>query len=443
MGQGNYKVVLTGSILEGFERTQVLAAAAKLFKCPEPQAERFLQGKPTALKREMDAATAERYEQQLNKVGIACRLEAITPAEPVLELSSAAEPSDPAEPVKPSLALTDAPSTQEQPPAALSGLSLESSPETVRATSASASAGETAGFRCPKCGTPQEQGEECIKCGIIFSRYQEAAPTETAAAASADEEAETSDLDELGLFVGENREKYRNKFARLYQNDGQYQTQWHWPAFLVPVPWMIYRKLYPWAAALIVLQMILPPIALAAVGISMGMMGNYLYYRHAMQRIGKITASGTERRDEIVQAGGTNSMLVTIGATFLIGLLTLFVYAQFFMPPEAKQALARHAEDRQEFAQVADSKTKQKMLLLKSLLGMQKAASAMTGKSFEMPRDMEELRKMLGAEPKATEDEWGSQMDLEVEGNSLTFYSPGEDKRFDTSDDVTVKTELR
>ncbi|TNG00911.1 MAG: hypothetical protein EP297_03030, partial [Gammaproteobacteria bacterium] len=27
-------------------------------------------------------------------------------------------------------------------------------------------------FRCPKCGHPQDKGQQCIKCGIVFAKYQ-------------------------------------------------------------------------------------------------------------------------------------------------------------------------------------------------------------------------------------------------------------------------------
>jgi hypothetical protein len=383
----------------------------------------------------MDAVTAERYVQQLSKFGIDSRLEPVAHAELVLELSAEAAPATPA-----SLS-SSSPSAVGQE-AAGSALSLHPV-AAANETSSDPAAERVTGFQCPKCGTPQEQGEECIKCGIIFSRYQQAAVDETAAEASADEESDLDELDELYLFVGENREQYRYKFARLYQNNGQYQTQWHWPAFLVPLPWLIYRKLYGWAAGFLVMQIILPPLAWGVLGIAMGMMANYLYYRHATQRISNISSVGQERRDEIVQAGGTNSMLVTIGGSFLAGLLLMVVYYLFFLPPVAEEMKARQAETRKEIELAGDSKTKQKMLMLKNLLGVKKAAMTLLKQKFEMPEDVDELRKMLGAPPKATEDEWGSQMDMEADGNTIIFYSAGEDKQFDTLDDISLQTELR
>ena len=79
MGQGTFRVVLTGEVIEGFERGLVVSAVAKLFKCPAPQAERILQGKSTSLKREMDADTAKRYQERLTLSGIASRLDPVAP----------------------------------------------------------------------------------------------------------------------------------------------------------------------------------------------------------------------------------------------------------------------------------------------------------------------------------------------------------------------------
>jgi hypothetical protein len=440
MGQGDYKVVLTGSILEGFERPQVMAAAVKLFKCTEEQAQRFLQGNPTPLKREMDAATAQRYEQQLTKHGIACRLEPTEPPQPVLELSLDAEPNASSEVDS---VPASAPSPREDEHGSGSSLSLASSPALAASspTTNAQGAGEESGFRCPKCGTPQEKGDECIKCGIIFSRYQEPQP-ESVEQTSQDQDYDLDEMDELALYVGENYDKYRYKFTQLYQNEGKYQLQWNWPAFLATFPWLIYRKMYPWAGALLIIMTIAPSILQLPIGIAMGLMGDYLYYRYAMQRLQKISASGSERRDAIIAAGGTHSMLVTIGVTFLAGALMSIIIYLFFLPPEVEEALQRNGETRQEIEQAGKSKTKQKMVSLKILLGLQKSAQAYTQQSFDMPKNLEELRKMLGAAPDSTADEWGTQMDMEVDGNTLIFYSAGEDKTFDTEDDVVFETRI-
>lgn len=438
MGQGEYKVVLTGAVVEGFDREQVVASAAKIFKCPVERAERFLLGKATTLKRDMDAATAERYRDHLAKAGIACRLESISAPQPVLELSEDIGVSPAPDRVSPSLSLS--PTGEEQPANSSGSGATPSRSIESPSTSGNPPVAAGSGFQCPKCGTSQERGEECIKCGIIFSRHQ--ASEDRTATASSQEEPEMNEWDEIGLFVGENMEKYQFKFRQLYQNDGKYQASWHWPAFIAPIPWMIYRKLYPWAAGLLVLQMVLPPMALLIVGISMGLMGNYLYYRHIIHKLGKMTSRGDSRREEIIHAGGRNSMIITIGGAILAGFLMMIAYYLFFMPPEVKEAMEQGQRNQQEIVDVGDDPTKQQMLMLKNILLMQKSASKLMNRDFEMPRDMEELRKMTGMKPKATTDKWGTQMEFEVDGNTMVFYSAGEDKSFDSADDIVLETSL-
>jgi len=438
MGSGTYKVVLTGEVIEGFDRGLVVAAVAKLFKCPEPQAERVLQGKTTPLKREMDAQTAGRYQQQLTKSGIACRLEAVAPPPSILELSLEEDP--------PAVTPTPEQSGNRAPVRPVATAETTSAPNWTLVEDEAKKAAEAAaaadGFHCPKCGTHQDQGVECIKCGIIFAKYQ---PVEIPVAATPvqpeeEEEDAMDEWEEIALFVGTDMEKYRAKFHQLHQNDDRFQLQWHWAAFLAPVPWMIYRKLYFWAAGHLLLTLLLPPLGWLLLSVIPGVLGNYVYYRYIKWRLAKIVSNGEERREEIIAAGGTNSMPVTLGATFAAGIVMSFVYFQFFLPPAMEHAMEQSAANQKELLSVQDNPTKVQMLMLKNTFLIQKSMKVALKEEFTMPQDMDELRQLMALPPKATADKWGTQMQFEVAGDTLVFRSAGGDKVFGTDDDVVLET---
>lgn len=449
MGSETYKVVLTGEVIAGFDRSLVVAAVAKLFKCPEPQAERVLQGKSTSLKREMDAQTAERYQQQLTKSGIDCRLEPVAPPPSILELSLEEEPPKPsASTVPPSPKPAQDKKIAPAPVRPVASAETAAAPKWSLVEDEAAKAAEAAtvsvgGFHCPKCGTRQEPGLECIKCGIIFTKYQPVKTPVVVVQQKESEEAatdETDEWDDLALFVGSNMEKYQSSFRQLHDNDGRYQVSWNWAAFLIPVPWMIYRKMYLWAAAYLLLQLILPSVALLALLAVPGLLGNFLYYRHALWRLGKIVSVGDERREDILRAGVTNSMPITIGVSVAATVLTFIVYYSFFLPPELEQAMEKSAAAQEELLSVQDDPTKVQMLMLKNGLLMHKSLSVGMNKPFAMPQDMDELSQVMSLPPKASQDKWGTQMQFETAGDTMVFRSAGPDKNFGTDDDVVLET---
>ena len=447
MGQ-EYKIVLTGSVLDGFERQKVISAAAKLFKCSEARAERFLQGKTTPLKKQMDADTASRYKEHLTKLGIACEQQAINP-EPVLELSlSDDEPlaSNTGSSSSLELAANKLSETGAQKQNVISSLSLSDSPASSPLSMDSPASTNTtsSGFQCPKCGTAQPQGDECIKCGIIFSKYQ--APTENHSNTSQTQpEAYTDEMtkwDEIAMFVGPDIENYRMKFRDIYQDEGKYKLQWHWPAFFIPIPWMFYRKMYVVLGLYLVLQLVAPLWTLVILSIALGLTGNYLYYKFVDFKLGKITSSGDERRSDIDYAGGTHGIPITIGASIVISLVTGFLYMQYFLPAEVENVFNRVEANTNEIEQAKSDPTKMKMLMLKNTLMINRDLFVLAGKEFVMPQNMDELRNVIKVREKDTRDKWGTQMEIEVSENTVIFYSAGKDKSFDTDDDIVFKTSV-
>ena len=154
MAEANYRVVLTGDVLDDYSTEDVAQTAAKLFKCSAEKAQKLLAHKQTPLKRIMDQTTAERYRTSLNKAGIDCKVVPIKQAQPSMTL----EVVNDTKPIE-----TTPPTTQTPTTTNIASFAIDDSEPQDNVIS----------FTCPKCQTPQAKELECVKCGIIFSKYRE------------------------------------------------------------------------------------------------------------------------------------------------------------------------------------------------------------------------------------------------------------------------------
>ena len=105
-----------------------------------------------------------------------------------------------------------------------------------------------------------------------------------------------------------------NTFKRFEETDTPcFKLTWHWPAALVGFWWLLYRKLYLWAFAAIILASI--PLANLFAIIGFGLGGNYLYYRHARKKIGELRSALPDANLEITlrHIGGVNRWVLVLG----------------------------------------------------------------------------------------------------------------------------------
>ena len=144
--------------------------------------------------------------------------------------------------------------------------------------------------------------------------------------------------EQMRAYVGEEKADYYLKHWRLQS------TKMNWAAFFITGFWMIYRKMYAYAAiffAIIMTESFLSEIIAVsvfglettpsaydsamniAVAVTMGMMGNTMYRRHVEKQIAK---EGTDL-DRLKMLGGTNPLAawVSLGIFILLiaGLVTL------------------------------------------------------------------------------------------------------------------------
>ena len=162
-------VILTGEVLPGRSRDEVVGALATLLKTTESHALALLSRGETVVKRDVPAGDAGRYIQALGKAGACARFEP-TPAAsapPLAVVKPAAVP------------VREGPSGVEN--AAADGLAL--APAWSSPASGEAAAEET--MSCPDCGFVQTPRTLCRNCGCHMARAGAAREAKRAEAATA------------------------------------------------------------------------------------------------------------------------------------------------------------------------------------------------------------------------------------------------------------------
>lgn len=171
--------------------------------------------------------------------------------------------------------------------------------------------------------------------GTLSSKTS-AAPEESALSgaqrqAPQEKAVELSDDELFRLFVGPHAERYLPLFIRC--RDGSFQAGWNWPAFLAPVFWHFYRKVYPIgivmliASLLIMLCVFIHPALLLLmifVHLASGLTADYFYARQALSAIGLIKKNLliADKASAVTKDGGVNPVAVYItSASFAVLLL--------------------------------------------------------------------------------------------------------------------------
>ena len=187
---------------------------------------------------------------------------------------------------------------------------------------------------CKKCGNkieiakPQndQKSEEDLKAKSKINQINDSEPENKPLLSAGDVQ--------FRSFVFKNREKYLLKFRafKLVEGD-EFSATWNWPAFLIPPPWLLYRKMYLWGILSIVLGFI--PLVNILASIGFGMTGNYIYYKHAKKKINEIIVKNpnmSERELNILLSikGGVSYLIATVMIVITVaGILTTVAIPQF------------------------------------------------------------------------------------------------------------------
>lgn len=125
------------------------------------------------------------------------------------------------------------------------------------------------------------------------------------------------DQEAMRIFVGDKYYHYVNKWSNLAEK----KLAWSWVGFFLTIYWMIYRKMYRYAAlffaAMAGMEILIYGLNVSgsagmainiAFRVLIGLQGNYWYKLHAEQKIKRIKENivPEKRKEELALQGGTN-----------------------------------------------------------------------------------------------------------------------------------------
>ena len=379
-----YRVVLSGRMLPGRDRDQVIDALAKLFGSSREKMARLVQGREVPFKKAYDREEAIRIRDQVRAAGAECEVEPI--------LASAEE-------------------TLAEPPAA-------AAVEAAR--------------------PEQEPGREPPSRPVPGS--------ETGAAAA--QQAPGSMMVALMAYVGPRADYYRRRFERFGDpRQPRFVLTWHWPAFFAFSLWALYRKMWKWAginfAGSILLFYLFAPLPLLLGWVmAWPLAANWLYFRQARE---KVLAIGTDPASQprLAAEGGVNSHAVLLGIGLVLILNTLF--SQFFLnrllsrfEQEYGQLLPESGTMLRGDGSVldtaeADAKTRATVRIISMLAVSIRIWMSGQEKQGEMI-DFNRLLRELGREKFI--DGWGNPIRIRQDAQGVIINSAGPDGEFDNTDDI-------
>ncbi len=137
---------------------------------------------------------------------------------------------------------------------------------------------------------------------------------------------------ELALFIGPNADRYLTALNLTDKGTNAHKTSWHWPALLVPYPWVFYRKLYVPGTlllfALVALGLLFPNFPGVALGVFLALVAKSFYIDFGLNKLKKADArglEGPEREAYLKKAGGVSIPGAILGSAIMASAIALVI----------------------------------------------------------------------------------------------------------------------
>ena len=185
---------------------------------------------------------------------------------------------------------------------------------------------------------------------------------------------------DLASFVGPNAEYSIERFRQSESGAG---ASWHWPAFFITSGWLLYRKMWFYAFAYIILLPVTLVIVFALLGLVIGeavadavfqivylgiacvfvpIIANRLYFHHARRRIAKVhagTAGSSASSEALAAAGGTNLvaalLLLLVPLAGIVAGISIPAYQDYTIRAQVAEGLSLAAWPKQAVVEFYDS----------------------------------------------------------------------------------------
>jgi hypothetical protein len=410
-----YRVILSGSVVPGYDRANVLTNLAEVFNSNTEMMDRLLQGEAVPLRKVYEKDKAKLICKKVRSAGAHCILQKI--------------------------------------------------PETELTLSDDDLTGKLDQKKCPACQNLLQEGwTKCPGCGY-FLKGASSSGVHGVSVAGTDRSAsgesihrepsrETKLQELINRFVSANTEYYQSQFKKFGNpRKPVFKVSWNWPAFFFFFFWALYRKMWIWAGVHMLggigmMFLISPGPVYLIWALIWPVSANYLYFRIAASTA-ILAREAPDFEEKFLDKGGVSKVAVWGGvlvAMFASIMISNYVTSKF---------LAEYGDQLIDVLPGSGSQTRGDGSLLEDVSS---SSSELAKTSRKLSGLATSIKILLVTDKSKTNQEaisafinqliagevldgWGSAIRVEQHTDQYILLSAGPDQKFKTDDDVlqTIK----